>query len=119
VDGNDPIAVRDVVASAAEFARAGSGPVLIECKTVRWERHSAFSSGKYADPEEATRWKKVDPLPRFRGFLEEHDVPPERFDWIREEARRKVDEAVEFAVNSPLPAPDSVYEGIFAEPESD
>ena len=61
------------------------------------------------------RWKKVDPLPRFRGYLEERNVSAERLDQLREEARHKVDEAVEFALNSPLPGPESVHEGMFAE----
>jgi pyruvate dehydrogenase E1 component alpha subunit len=115
VDGNDPLAVMQAVGAAAEFARAGRGPSLIECKTVRWERHSAFSSGKYANPEEALRWKQVDPLPRLARSIEENGVPSSRLDKIGDEAVRRVEEAVHFAMESPLPAPESVYEGIFAE----
>jgi pyruvate dehydrogenase E1 component alpha subunit len=115
VDGNDPIAVRDAVAAAVQFARAGGGPTLIECKTVRWERHSAFSSGKYADPEEAMKWKKADPLPRFRRSLEEMGIEPDQIAAVEQSAKRRVQEAVEFAMQSPLPTPDSVYEGMFAD----
>ena len=38
---------------AVQRAREGGGPTLIEAKTIRWERHSAFAAGKYASPEEA------------------------------------------------------------------
>jgi len=45
VDGNDVVAVRAASEAAVAYAREGSGPAFIECKTVRWERHSAFSAG--------------------------------------------------------------------------
>src|SRR5580658_3265923 len=66
VDGNDVLAVHREALSAVQHARAGNGPTFIECKTVRWERHSAFSAGLYDNPEERQRWRKVDPIPRFR-----------------------------------------------------
>src|ERR1700737_2116522 len=78
VDGNDVLAVYGVVSQAAERARGGDGPTLIECKTVRWERHSAFSAGRYDDPEERQRWRKTDPIPRFRERLLIHRDPMPR-----------------------------------------
>ncbi len=69
VDGNDVLAVREAVGSAVARARAGDGPAFVECKTVRWERHSAFSAGG-ADPvEQRRRWQRVDPIPRYRASL--------------------------------------------------
>ena len=115
VDGNDLFAVRDATAEAARRARDGGGPTLIEAKTVRWERHSGFSSGKYDNPEEAQRWKKVDPIPRFRKQLLGLGAKPEHLDAEERSAREIIDEAVEFAKSSPLPGPESLYEGTFAE----
>jgi len=114
VDGNDPLAVLEAVETAAARARGGEGPTLVECKTVRWERHSAFSSGKYADPEEAYRWKTVDPIPRFASLLRERGTSEEELSREEAAARAEVDEAVEFALNSPLPGPETIYEGVFA-----
>jgi TPP-dependent pyruvate/acetoin dehydrogenase alpha subunit len=114
VDGNDLLAVRQATAEAVRRARKGEGPSLIEAKTVRWERHSGFSSGKYDNPEEAHRWKKVDPLPRFRSELLAMGAQPEQLEQEEREARRIIDEAVEFAKASPLPGSDSLYEGTFA-----
>jgi pyruvate dehydrogenase E1 component alpha subunit len=93
----------------------GEGPSLVECKTVRWERHSGFSSGRYDNPEEAQRWKKVDPIPRFRQFL--LDRGASEFDLKAQEdtARRTIDQAVDFATSSPAPRPDTVFEGAYAE----
>jgi acetoin:2,6-dichlorophenolindophenol oxidoreductase subunit alpha len=115
VDGNDPLAVQAAVSEAAGLARSGGGPSLLECKTVRWERHSGFSSGKYDDPEEAQRWKKVDPIPRFRAWLLTQGISAEALDAEDDGARQEIERAVEFALQSPAPTADSVYDGIFAE----
>jgi TPP-dependent pyruvate/acetoin dehydrogenase alpha subunit len=115
VDGNDLLAVRDATAEAVRRARDGGGPTLIEAKTIRWERHSGFSAGKYANPEEAQRWKTVDPLPRLKSQLLEMGTRPQDLDAGEGAARQIVDEAVEFAKNSPLPGLASLYEGTFAE----
>jgi TPP-dependent pyruvate/acetoin dehydrogenase alpha subunit len=115
VDGNDLLAVRDATSEAVRRARDGGGPTLIEAKTIRWERHSGFSAGKYASPEEAQRWKTVDPLPRFRKHLLEMGLTGQDLDAEARAALQIVDEAVEFAKNSPQPGLASLYEGTFAE----
>jgi len=115
VDGNDVLAVREATAEAITRARQGGGPTLVECKTVRWERHSAFSSGRYDNPEEAQRWKTVDPIPRFRQTLLAEGISPKQISAEDSAARNVVEGAVEFAKQSPPPGRESIYEGIFAE----
>lgn len=115
VDGNDLLAVRAAVGDAVERGRRQEGPTLIECKTTRWERHSAFSAGRYENPEEATKWKKVDPVPRFKVYLIELGASPEGLAEAEAQARAQIEEGVAFARNSEFAAPDSVFEGIFAE----
>lgn len=115
VDGNDPLAVLSAAARAAARARANRGPTLIECKTTRWERHSAFSAGRYENTEEAQKWKQVDPIPRFAALLLSSGVEPRDLACYENEARQAIDAAVQFALASPLPSPDSVYEGIYAD----
>jgi TPP-dependent pyruvate/acetoin dehydrogenase alpha subunit len=115
VDGNDVIAVYRETLSAVEHARSGKGPTLIECKSVRWERHSAFSAGRYEDPEERQRWQKVDPIPRFRRQLLEMGLVEKQLQAVEERAKTVIREAVEFALNSPAPTPESLLEGTFAE----
>jgi TPP-dependent pyruvate/acetoin dehydrogenase alpha subunit len=114
VDGNDVLEVRTKTAEAVVRAREGAGPSLIECKTVRWERHSAFSSGKYEIPEEAQRWKIVDPIPRFAKYLVQTGVGRTEIELQETEARAVVQAAVQFALDSPFPPTESVYQGIFA-----
>lgn len=63
VDGNDALAVADAMEEAAERARAGGGPTLIECLTWRWTGHCIHDSAPYKDPEEQRRWvEERDPL---------------------------------------------------------
>ncbi len=114
VDGNDLFAVRDVTSDAVQRAREGGGPTLIEAKTIRWERHSAFAAGKYASPEEAQKWKTVDPLPRFRRELLSMGATEDELDAQDQSARQVIDEAVEFAKNSPSPGLETLYEGTYA-----
>jgi TPP-dependent pyruvate/acetoin dehydrogenase alpha subunit len=115
VDGNDFFKVYDTTKQAVERARRGEGPTLIECKTIRWERHSAISSGKYKSKEDAKRWQKHDPIPRFRAYLLENGIASELdLKQIEQESRTLVDEAVDFAQRSPQTAESRLMEDIFA-----
>ena len=115
VDGNDVIAVRDAVETAVERARAGGGPSFVECKTVRWERHSAFSAGG-TDPEEARRrWQRVDPIPRFaNALLAWGAAGAETLAAVGSEAESEMAGVRAAAESAPLPLPESVFEHIFA-----
>ncbi|NQU39747.1 MAG: thiamine pyrophosphate-dependent dehydrogenase E1 component subunit alpha [Lentisphaerae bacterium] len=114
VDGNDPVAVNQGVAEAVHRARQGDGPTLVECKTTRWERHSAISAGKYDDEEEAMKWKTVDPIPRFETVLREQGISQETLDQHRDEAKRVIADAIAFAESSAAPSPESVADFVFA-----
>jgi TPP-dependent pyruvate/acetoin dehydrogenase alpha subunit len=115
IDGNDLPAVYATTAEAVARARRGEGPTLIEAKTVRWSRHSAVSAGGYGSTKESERWRAVDPIVRFRDALVEQNILTEmEASRIEEQARHEVDAAVLFAINSPTPAPESLYEDIFA-----
>jgi len=114
VDGNDPLAVHAAMETAVERARRGEGPTLLECKTVRWERHSAISAGKYANEEEAMKWKKADPIPRFEKVLLQAGATEGQFQAIREKAKKVNDEALAFAIASATPKPETVGDFVFA-----
>lgn len=114
VDGNDPIAVHEAMSAAVERARDGGGPTLVECKTVRWERHSAISAGKYENEEAALAWKKADPIPRFAKVLNERGVTDEQLDACRQRAQQVNDEALEFAKDSAYPGAETVADYVFA-----
>ena len=62
VDGQDVDAVIKAIQSAVDFARAGTGPSLIEAKTYRYSGHSRSDPATYRTPGELDEWKKRDPL---------------------------------------------------------
>ena len=115
VDGNDVLAVRTAVGEGVERARAGDGPTFVECKTVRWERHSAFSAGGSDPAEQRQAWQRVDPIPRFRKSLVAWGIATNA-DLDELDAAVRVDARAvrEEAERAPFPGLDSIYEDIFA-----
>lgn len=114
VDGNDPRLVYHAMKEAVDRARGGDGPSFIEFKTVRWERHSAISAGKYENEDAMLAWKRADPIPRLEKVLREAGVPEENLRMLQERAKKANDEAMQFAVDSPVPAPETVGDFVFA-----
>jgi pyruvate dehydrogenase E1 component alpha subunit len=114
IDGNDPVEVFNAMNTAVSRARSGGGPTLIECKTVRWERHSAISAGRYENEEAAGQWKKVDPIPRFAKVLEQNGVAEKELQARRERAKIANDDALEFALQSAPPSPETVSDYVIA-----
>jgi acetoin:2,6-dichlorophenolindophenol oxidoreductase subunit alpha len=119
VDGNDVLAVHDAVAEAVERARAGGGPSLIEARTYRWHGHNegeeAFS-GPYRPKDEIEAWKGKDPIPAYAARLVEWGVLTQE-DVVRVDAEetQRVDDAVEFAQQSPLPDPEEALMHLYFE----
>jgi TPP-dependent pyruvate/acetoin dehydrogenase alpha subunit len=115
VDGNDPLAVRDAVAEAVTRGRAGDGPSFIECKTTRWERHSAFSAGGSDPAAQREAWQRVDPIPRYRAALLEWGVADDAaLEAIDDAAREEAAAARTAAESAPFPTLQSVHENEFA-----
>jgi pyruvate dehydrogenase E1 component subunit alpha len=71
VDGNDLLAVYVATRDALARAKAGKGPTLIECVTYRMGLHTtADDPTRYRQKGEEEEWRKKDPIPRFRGYLQ-------------------------------------------------
>ena len=122
VDGNDVLAVYQVVKAAADRARAGDGPTLIEAKTYRLTPHSSDDDDRsYRSRDEVEQWKKRDPILLFRRYLEGHGLlPPEKQAELEAQAVAEVDDAVQFAQAAPYPdlasaGEDKVYAPLDAE----
>ncbi len=115
VDGNDFFAVRDTVAACAEAARAGKGPALIECATYRLSGHSRGDPRVYRTrEEEAAAWKN-DPILRLEqrlkadGLLDDDALSARRHAMLT-----RIEEAIRFCENSPLPDPATLRDDLFA-----
>jgi len=112
VDGNDILAVYDVMQKAVERARSGQGPTLVETLTYRIGAHTtADDPTRYRDPVEVEAWRAKDPIVRFQKFLARRDLlNEERIRQVVEEVEEEVNEAIQVAEAMPPMAPDSFFD---------
>ncbi len=103
-DGQDVLDVYAKARQAIEHARAGNGPVLLECETYRFFGHFVGDPARYRSAEEVEWFRSRDCIVRFRESLQrDHGVRGERLDDIDASVERRIDEAVAFAEASPFP----------------
>jgi pyruvate dehydrogenase E1 component alpha subunit len=118
VDGNDPFAVYEATRRAAEHARDGLGPYLVECKTFRMTGHSAHDPADYVPRHLFQEWAEKDPIRRLeRRTVAEGWATPEGIEQIYSRIRAEVDDAIEWAENSPYPDPSDAFTGVYDAPE--
>jgi len=103
VDGNDAIVVLDAMTTAVARARAGEGPTLIECKTFRHGGHHVNDPGLYLPADELARWRAHDPVDVLRQRLLDGGMSEDEVVAIDRHVEAVMDEAVEFAEDSPQP----------------
>jgi TPP-dependent pyruvate/acetoin dehydrogenase alpha subunit len=114
VDGNDVLAVYETVSEAVRRARSGEGPTLVIANTYRWEGHMVGDPMVYRSKEEVEEWKKKDPLARFEKLLLSQGIIDEKkIKEMKAEAERIIQEAVEFALQSPEPPLETLYEDVY------
>ncbi len=114
VDGMSCEAFHDAIAEAAERARKGDGPTLLEAKTYRYRGHSMSDPAKYRTKEEVEEYKSKDPIEKVLTVIHKNK-------WLSEadieamEAKVKtiVDESVQFAEESPYPEAHELYEDVY------
>jgi pyruvate dehydrogenase E1 component alpha subunit len=117
VDGNDILAVYDVMHKAIESARAGEGPTLVELLTYRIGAHTtADDPTRYRDPAEVEAWRAKDPIARFEKFLIARGLLDEtRVQEIAAGVEEEINEAVQEAEAMPPMAPDSFFDYMWAD----
>jgi TPP-dependent pyruvate/acetoin dehydrogenase alpha subunit len=118
VDGTDVLAVYREAKRAIEKAREGGGPTLIESMTLRMEGHAVHDDAFYVPKELFEEWAKRDPIERFRSWLRENaELSDDEEEEINGSVKKLLNDALNRADESPLPAPESVTDGVFATPE--
>ena len=116
VDGNDVEAVFDAARDAADRARSGAGPTLIECRTMRMHGHGAHDDMSYVPKALREEWAGRDPIDGYsERLVSDHGFTAERVDAIRAEVREYVDECAQRALASPMPEPATATAGVFAD----
>jgi len=116
VDGNDVEVVYQATLEAAERARKGKGPTLLELETYRFVGHSRSDPGHYRSKEEVAEWKSRDPIARFQAtYLASGLLNAALVEEIKSSVERELDEAVSFAEASPSPLPEECLTDVYAE----
>jgi len=119
VDGNDVLAVRDAVAEAADRARRGAGPSLLECKTFRMRGHEEASSTEYVPADLVAAWADQDPIVRLERDLDAAGALDEQARaTIRHGLQARIDDLVADALAAPEPtsSPDREVADVWAAP---
>jgi len=115
VDGNDIEAVIEAAERAAERARKGEGPTLIEFMTYRWQGHFSGDPAAYRPAGELEAWQDKCPLKRCRTkLIEVHKISEKELAELEAEAEKEIQEAVTFALESPWPDPKNALEHVYA-----
>ncbi len=116
VDGNDLLAMYDVMADAVQRAYSGEGATLVEAKTYRPVPHSSDDDDRsYRSRDEVEAWKRKDPIVRFQRYLtDEGLLDPAKIDAYEARARAEVDRAQADAEAAPLPAAEDALGDVYA-----
>ncbi len=114
VNGMSPEAVHEAIDMAAERARKGDGPTLLDIRTYRYKGHSMSDPQKYRTKEEVAEYQSQDPIEHCLSVIKENKYLSDKEiqdiqDWIKKE----VEEAVQFAEESPYPEADELYKDVY------
>ncbi|CEP69144.1 Dehydrogenase, E1 component [Moorella glycerini] len=118
VDGNDVEAVYEATREAVARARRGEGPTLLECKTYRWRGHHEGDpnrGSRYRTREEMAAWEERCPIKNYETKLLARGASPDRLEEIQKQVKKEIEDAVEYANNSPFPAVEEAVSQVYAD----
>jgi len=116
VDGMSVEAVHEATQWAVDRARKGEGPSLLEIKTYRFRGHSMSDPGKYRSKEEVESYKQQDPIVQVLSTLKTNEwITDAEVEALDEKIKAIVDEAVQFAEDSPYPPAEELYKDVYVQ----
>ena len=119
LNGNDANAIFQATCEAANRARAGEGPTFLECKTYRWREHCGPNYDNnigYRTQEECDKWMELCPVLQLKTELvADHGVELTTLAAWESNIKKEIEEAFQFAEESPFPGPEQMLEHIFRE----
>lgn len=114
VDGMKPETVHEAIAMAAERARKGEGPTLLNIKTYRYKGHSTSDPQQYRTKEEVKEYEAKDPIQHVLSIIKENKYLSEKeIKEIQEWVKNEIEEAIEFADNSEQPPVEELYKDVY------
>ena len=116
VDGMKVEDIHMAVARAAERARAGEGPTLLEFRTYRYKGHSMSDPQKYRTKEEVEAYKQRDPVEQVRDtILKKKFATAAELEAIEAKVNAQVEESVKFSEESAFPDPKEALTDIYVQ----
>jgi pyruvate dehydrogenase E1 component alpha subunit len=112
VDGHDVFAMHSAISAATKRVREQQQPMLIEAKTYRYRGHSMADPGKYRNKEEIEKWRIRDPISTLAAVLDAANLEAAR-KALEVEIEDEIEDAVQYAENSPFPAADSALDYVY------
>ena len=115
IDGMDIVAVHEATTEALRRVRSGSGPVFLEALTYRYRGHSASDPSQYRDSSEVEEWRSKDPIEQLKnlstgaGLLTDEEMQD-----IESKVEAEIEQAVQFADESPVPEAGSLHDDVYA-----
>jgi TPP-dependent pyruvate/acetoin dehydrogenase alpha subunit len=118
IDGTDACQIYDAAHEACERARRGEGPTLIEAKMMRMKGHAIHDAAEYVPKPLFEYWRKRDPIARFENYLVNVKkwLTNQENEKLIADVERELEADRDFAVNSPMPTPESAAGGTWCEP---
>jgi pyruvate dehydrogenase E1 component alpha subunit len=121
-DGQDVFAVRAAVQEAVTRARTESAPTLLEVRTYRFMGHSMSDavSGTYRTKSELEEWQKRDPIVLLRMHMQDNgELSDDQLHQLDDEIKKEVQDAWDFADQSPEPPLEALFEDVLVDTTSD
>ncbi len=116
VNGMSPEDVHNAIEEAANRARRGDGPTLLDIRTYRYKGHSMSDPQKYRSKEEVNQWMEKDPIEHCLEVISKNKwLSKKEIEEIDAWVKKEVDESVEFAENSPYPEAHEIYEDVYTQ----
>jgi pyruvate dehydrogenase E1 component alpha subunit len=114
VDGMRPEAVHEAIEEAANRARKGDGPTLLDIRTYRYKGHSMSDPQKYRSKDEVAEWQEKDPIEHCLKVIKDNKwLTAKKIEEIGEWVKKEVAESIKFAEDSPLPAAEEIYDDVY------
>jgi pyruvate dehydrogenase E1 component alpha subunit len=116
VNGRNVMDVYDAAKEALAYVRENSQPYLLEVETYRLRGHSMGDPERYRTPDEVEKKKETEPIRIFREqLISKKTATAKQLDKIEADVEEEIQKAVEFAENSPEPAPEALWEHVYVE----
>ncbi len=115
IDGMNILAIREATKNAMSKMESDPGPIFLEAMTYRFRGHSMADPSSYRDNQEVLSWQEMDPIESFKTLvINEGLITEDKLKQLEQSINKTIEEAVNFALESPYPELDSLHNNVYA-----